>query len=179
MVDGGLRWWVQDTPLGPLTVVMHDDRLVDVTLDPDAIDPPMPGPRARAGESVRAEPDRSMEVDRDVAAQFDEYFAGTRRRFDVPIGLDPGLTPFRRRVYETLHREVPYGETVSYGELAAMSGRPGAARAVGSTMRDNRLLIVVPCHRVITGSGHLGGFGGCPDRKRVLLALEGGPVPPD
>jgi methylated-DNA-[protein]-cysteine S-methyltransferase len=80
--------------------------------------------------------------------------------------------PFRRAVLEKL-REVPRGQTVSYGELAARSGNPKAARAVGTACARNPIPIVVPCHRVLPGTGRLGNYGGGPERKRVLLELEG------
>jgi len=91
----------------------------------------------------------------------------------VPVDLGAVTSPFRRRVLETLHREVEYGETVSYGELAVMAGRPGAARAVGSAMATNPVPIVVPCHRVLAAGGRIGGYGGGLDVKRSLLAIEG------
>jgi methylated-DNA-[protein]-cysteine S-methyltransferase len=103
--------------------------------------------------------------------QLSEYVAGRRTQFDLPIDLG-NRGPFQRAVYDALLK-VPYGEVVSYGELAALAGYSGAARAVGSAMRDNPLAIVIPCHRVILGSGALGGFGGRPDLKRQLLAIEG------
>jgi methylated-DNA-[protein]-cysteine S-methyltransferase len=85
--------------------------------------------------------------------------------------IDPG---FPRAVYEVLHRDVPYGETVSYGELAEMAGKPGAARAVGNAMSRNPVPIVVPCHRVVAAGGRIGGYGPSGvGTKRFLLALEG------
>jgi methylated-DNA-[protein]-cysteine S-methyltransferase len=117
--------------------------------------------------------DGDPERDDDIAAELDEYFGGRRRRFTVPLDLDGVTAPFRRRVLETLHRDVGYGETVSYGELAVMAGRPGAARAVGSTMATNPVPIVVPCHRVLAAGGAIGGSGAGLDTKRALLAIEG------
>jgi methylated-DNA-[protein]-cysteine S-methyltransferase len=109
-----------------------------------------------------------------AAAQLEEYLAGTRRSFDVP--LDWSLTAGSQRVVlETLHDTVPYGATVTYGELAARSGlgkAHTAARGVGSIMGSNPLPVVVPCHRVL-GSDSLGGFGGGRATKEWLLALEG------
>lgn len=109
-----------------------------------------------------------------AAAQLAEYLAGTRREFDVP--LDWSLTSGSQRVVlQTLHDTVPYGATVTYGELAARSGLGKAytaARGVGSIMGSNPLPVVVPCHRVL-GSGSLGGFGGGLPTKEWLLALEG------
>jgi AraC family transcriptional regulator of adaptative response/methylated-DNA-[protein]-cysteine methyltransferase len=104
-----------------------------------------------------------------LARQLEEYFAGRRTRFDVPLDL-PG-TPFQREVWSALQR-VPYGETRSYAALAAEIGRPGAARAVGRANGQNRLAIVVPCHRVVNEDGSLGGYGGGLRRKRHLLDLE-------
>ena len=92
----------------------------------------------------------------------------------MPVDLSMVDAPFRRAVYETLHREVSYGETVSYGELAEMARRPGAARAVGNAMSRNPVPIVVPCHRVVASGGRIGGYGLSGVRtKRFLLALEG------
>ena len=105
--------------------------------------------------------------------QLEEYFAGSRREFDLPLDLQMG--EFERRVMEELSR-VPYGTTVSYGELAAMAGHPGAARAVGNVMRSNQLMIVLPCHRVIGADGSLRGYGGLGsglEHKRWLLEFEG------
>jgi len=81
--------------------------------------------------------------------------------------------PFRHKVLEELHHSVRRGETVTYGELAARAGNPKASRAVGSACARNPIPIVVPCHRVLPGSGGIGNYGGGPERKRVLLELEG------
>lgn len=103
--------------------------------------------------------------------QLAEYLRGERRAFELPLA--PGeLPPFRRRVLAELVR-IPYGATVSYGELAARCGRPGAARAVGNAVGRNPLPVVVPCHRVVRSDGSLGGYGGGRRRKRELLRLEG------
>jgi len=101
--------------------------------------------------------------------QLEEYFAGGRRVFDVP--LDPLGTPFQLRTWAQL-REIPYGTTLTYGEQAAAMGRPTAARAVGGANGRNPLSILVPCHRVIGADGSLTGFGGGLETKRLLLALE-------
>jgi methylated-DNA-[protein]-cysteine S-methyltransferase len=105
----------------------------------------------------------------EAAAQLREYFAGRRTEFDLPLALDG--TPFQRTVWRKL-QEVPYGETVSYGELARRVGNPKASRAVGSANGANRIPIVIPCHRVIASGGKLGGFGGGLPVKEALLALE-------
>jgi methylated-DNA-[protein]-cysteine S-methyltransferase len=99
-----------------------------------------------------------------------EYLQGRRRHFSLEIFMDG--PPFYRQVWETLRR-VPYGKTLSYGELAAMAGRPGSARAVGSAMRLNPLVLIVPCHRVVGSQGKLGGFSCGTAWKKFLLDLEG------
>ena len=107
------------------------------------------------------------------ATELDEYFRGERRHFDVELDWQL-VKGFRRSVLQTLV-SVPYGETVSYGELAGMVGNPGAVRAVGSAMAHNPLAIVVPCHRVLASGGRAGGYSapGGLRTKQQLLALEG------
>ena len=105
----------------------------------------------------------------DVVRQLEEYFAGARRRFDV--GLDQQGTEFQHRVWDALG-QIPYGETISYGELARRAGRPAAARAAGAANGRNQISIIVPCHRVVGAAGHLTDFGGGLERKRQLLDLE-------
>ncbi len=103
--------------------------------------------------------------------QLDEYFAGERREFELELA--PTGTPFQLSVWRALCA-IPYGETASYGEVAAAVGQPGAARAVGGANNRNPIAIVVPCHRVIGAAGTLFGYGGGLDRKQQLLALEAG-----
>jgi methylated-DNA-[protein]-cysteine S-methyltransferase len=106
-----------------------------------------------------------------VRAQLAEYFDGRRRRFDLP--LKPIGTPFELAVWRALEA-IPYGETISYGELAARIGRPEAARAVGVANARNPIAVIIPCHRVIGADGSLTGYGGGLERKRLLLDLEAG-----
>lgn len=149
---------VVDSPVGELTLVARDGALSGLY---------MTGQRYRpAEENFGARDDTSL---REVAHQLAEYFAGTRTTFDVP--LDLAGTPFQRAVWSALC-EIPYGETVSYGELAAGLGRPTAARAVGAANGHNPVGIIVPCHRVVGSSGDLTGYGGGVERKRHLLAFE-------
>ena len=105
----------------------------------------------------------------DVARQLDEYFAGMRATFDLPLA--PAGTPFQRRVWAEL-ASIPQGMTVTYGELARRVGHPGAARAVGAAVARNPISIVVPCHRVVGSDGTLTGYAGGVARKAFLLALE-------
>jgi len=108
---------------------------------------------------------------RKAIGQLDAYFAGELRRFDLPLA--PEGTPFQREVWSAL-TAIPYGETVSYGELARRLGRPAASRAVGAANGQNPIPIVIPCHRVIGADGSLTGFGGGLAIKRRLLDLEAG-----
>ncbi len=105
-----------------------------------------------------------------LASELRDYFAGSLRTFSVPLVL-PGA-PFQQGVWTEL-RSVPYGETWSYSELAHAVGKPGALRAVGRANGDNRVAIVVPCHRIVGADGSLRGYGGGLWRKRALLELEG------
>ncbi len=153
-----LRWWAQHTPVGRITVTVGDAGIVRLDLPPGA-EPPE---------------DAVDDVDRAVAAELDAFLAGELRRFATPVDLSGVGGEYRRTVLETLLREVSWGETVSYGELAAMAGRPAAVRAVGSAMSHNPVAIVVPCHRVLHADGSLGGYGGGLTLKQALLDLEQG-----
>ncbi len=106
-----------------------------------------------------------------AASQLHEYFAGLRPDFDCPLDLRG--TPFQLRVWEAL-REVPYGSTISYSELARRLALPRAARAVARALRANPVPILIPCHRVVAADGSLGGFSAGPAIKRRLLAMEKG-----
>ncbi len=101
--------------------------------------------------------------------QLAEYFNGTRRKFDIPLALKG--TELRLSVWECLRR-VPFGETRSYGEIAASIGKPSASRAVGNAVGDNPVLIIIPCHRVIRSDGSIGGFSAGIRMKKYLLELE-------
>jgi methylated-DNA-[protein]-cysteine S-methyltransferase len=113
----------------------------------------------------------STEPFADVTAELNEYFAARRTVFDIPLVLEGA--PFEREVWHAL-REIPYGETVSYGEIARRVNQPSAARAVGLANGRNPIAVIVPCHRVIGADGTLTGYGGGLERKRLLLELEQG-----
>ena len=153
-----MKSWRQPSPYGELTVVLSDDGVQEISLPGDD------------------QPDIvATKADRAVAKQLDEWFAGRRHAFDLTLDL-AGIDGFRRTVLETLVREVPWGEVVSYGELAGLAGRPRAARAVGSAMRNNPIPFVIPCHRVVAAGHKIGGYGGGRNAialKRELLAREG------
>lgn len=108
---------------------------------------------------------------RRAAAQLQEYFAGKRKVFDLPLA--PEGTPFQHRVWAVL-RSIPYGQTLTYGEVASRAGNPKASRAVGMANNRNPLMIIVPCHRVIGAGGKLVGYACGLDKKEFLLNLERG-----
>jgi methylated-DNA-[protein]-cysteine S-methyltransferase len=153
-----MSWTEVDSPIGPIVLVGDDDGLTGLF---------MADHRYKPADHTFGEPDDVPFTE--VAAQLREYFAGTRTGFDVPLA--PVGTPFQREVW-TLLRQIPYGETTTYGELAAQLGRPNAARAVGMANGRNPISIIVPCHRVVGSTGDLTGYGGGLPRKRFLLDLE-------
>ena len=155
-----------DTPLGRLLLAATPAGLVRVAFpveDPDAVLDTLAG---RISPRVLRAPARLDTV----ARELDEYFAGRRHAFDVPVDLQLAHG-FRRAVLERLV-EVPYASTVSYGELASRVGNPRASRAVGTACALNPVPLVVPCHRVVRSNGSPGSYRGGPEAKRRLLALE-------
>ncbi len=158
------------TPLGPMTVGVTADAVVlcDFTERP-MMAVQLASVRRRIGPTAHGDAPL-LDV---VQAQLDEFFAGTRTEFDLPMEM-PG-SHFQERVWAELRR-IPYGETISYRDLAARVGTPAASRAVGRANGSNRLAVIVPCHRVITSGGGLGGYGGGLPAKRFLLDLEGAAV---
>ena len=146
------------TPIGELLLVSDGEALTGVQFDDARRGRPTPG---GGGDPVL----------REASAQLAAYFAGERTTFDLPLRATG--TPFERAVWDELQR-IPYGETTSYGELAARVGEPSAARAVGRANGRNPIPIIVPCHRVIGADGSLTGFGGGLQCKRALLDLERG-----
>lgn len=149
---------VASSPLGALTLVATGGVLSGLYLDRQCHRPPA---------ETFGEPDPTPFTE--ALRQLEEYFAGHRTRFDLPVTLTG--TPFQRTVWAAL-REIPYGHTTSYGQLAERIGCRGAARAVGLANGRNPVCIIVPCHRVVGATGELTGYGGGLERKRHLLALE-------
>ncbi len=138
-----------ESPIGPLTAVVDGDgRLVQLTF----------GEATPSGDCAA------------VHEQLREYFSGKRQTFDVPLALRG--TEFQLAVWNELRR-VPYGDTITYAELAQRIGRPSAIRAVGAANGANPIPVIVPCHRVIGSNGTLTGYGGGIERKQWLLAHEG------
>jgi methylated-DNA-[protein]-cysteine S-methyltransferase len=155
-----------DTPLGDLLVGVTDRGLCRIHFDPDP-ERELELLARRFGPRVL----RSAKPVERVKRQLDEYFAGARRAFDVDWDVRT-LPEFNRRVLAEL-AHVEYGTTTTYGALAARSGNPKAARAVGTVMNRNPVPIVLPCHRVVGANGKLVGYAGGLERKERLLRLEG------
>jgi methylated-DNA-[protein]-cysteine S-methyltransferase len=149
-----------DSPLGELLLVGDGRALHGLYMQE--------GRTARPVDSDwEAAPERFAEA----RTQLREYFAGRRTAFDLPLELSG--SPFQRRVWRAL-QDIPYGETISYGEQARRIGRPADPRAVGQANGRNPIAVIVPCHRVIGADGSLTGYGGGVERKRLLLELEAG-----
>jgi methylated-DNA-[protein]-cysteine S-methyltransferase len=148
------------TPIGEVTLIANPRALVGLVWDE--------GELPRLGLAA-ALPGANGPLDAGES-QLGEFFAGKRIRFELP--LEPAGSDFQRLVWDRL-REIPFGSTWSYRELALRVGNPGAARAVGSANGRNPLCILIPCHRVVKASGEIGGYAGGTERKAFLLGLEG------
>lgn len=154
---------VYQSPLGPLAIASRGDVLVAIRLEGD--------PVSLASACGRLEPTTSGPLAPRIDRAFGAYFEGRLDAIDT-LAAEPAGTPFQREIWTAL-REIPFGTTISYSELAARVGRPAAVRAVGAANGRNPVPIVIPCHRVIGANGSLVGYGGGLDRKRWLLAHEG------
>ncbi|GAA2509595.1 methylated-DNA--[protein]-cysteine S-methyltransferase [Pilimelia columellifera] len=162
------------SPVGDLTAAVVDGALTTLTFGagraaetgPDRC--PIPGPD-QDGPGVDEVAPEAHPVLAAVASQLDEYFAGRRTSFDLPLRPAGGV--FERRVWSAL-REIPHGQTRSYGQVARQLGQPLAAQAVGAANGRNPIAVIIPCHRVIGADGSLTGYAGGLDRKRFLLDLE-------
>lgn len=148
-----MRYAVIPTPVGPLTLASTEEGLSAVSF----------------GATVPPDGVVDEQINHTAINQLSEYFEGTRTRFDLPLNLRG--TAFQVAVWRAL-LEIPYGQTRSYGEIAKAIAKPGAARAVGMANHENRIAIVVPCHRVVGQNGKLTGYAAGLDLKRQLLAIE-------
>ncbi len=169
------------SPIGVLTIEGNEEAITRIDLPGSSASSASSGsPRSKGdGGTKRAGPIRRSGREmlaplEEAVCQLEEYFAGERTEFDLP--LEVAGTHFQRDVWFALS-EIPYGKTVSYGELAEMVGRPKAFRAVGQANGSNPIPIVLPCHRVVASGGRIGGYGGGLPMKRRLLALEGVVLP--
>jgi len=163
-MDEPFLYNVIETRIGPLTIVVDGEGSVTELWLSDASLRLGPEPRYRCDESATS----------DAGVQLVEYANGERRQFDLPLA--PRGSAFQQKVWEQLLL-IPYGETRSYGQLAAMLGNPNGSRAVGRANATNPIGIVIPCHRVIGASGDLTGYGGGLPMKQRLLELEGSAKP--
>jgi methylated-DNA-[protein]-cysteine S-methyltransferase len=148
------------TPISPLAVKASARGLAEIEFCPIPV----------ADDSYTKGGVKAVMLARQAVDEIGEYFAGRREHFEVELDWDQ-TKGFYRRVLEAL-LAVPYGETITYAELAALAGRPKAARAVGTALHFNPWPIVVPCHRVVKSDGSLGGYGGGVEFKQRLLVLE-------
>ncbi|HEY8179844.1 MAG TPA: methylated-DNA--[protein]-cysteine S-methyltransferase [Candidatus Limnocylindria bacterium] len=169
-LDAGLAdvaYGSMDSPVGELLVAVTDRGLVRVAFASEPGDEVLEELAARVSPRVLRLPARTDAARREL----DEYFAGERRRFDLP--LDWSLVRgFAQGVLRATAR-VPFGSVTTYGRMAEAAGSPRASRAAGNALGSNPIPIVVPCHRVLHAGGGLGGYAGGLDRKRYLLSLEG------
>ena len=156
-----IRYARFDSPLGPVVAVAGEDGLIHV----DFVGAKYEKPVGRDWSEDPTHPPL-----RACGVQLAEYFAGRRKAFDLPLA--PEGTAFQQRVWKEI-AGVPYGQTITYGELAKRAGAPGQARAAGAATGRNPLGIVVPCHRIMGADGSLTGYAGGVERKRGLLELEG------
>jgi methylated-DNA-[protein]-cysteine S-methyltransferase len=156
-----MKYTFVESPLGDLLLTAGEDGVLRGLLMVEGRTPAAPRTGWTRDDAAFDAPRR----------QLGEYFAGERKTFDLDIAL--AGTPFQQRVWSAL-REIPYGETRSYGEQAKRIGAPEAVRAVGHANGQNPVAIIVPCHRVIGANGSLTGFGGGLENKRRLLDLEAG-----
>ncbi len=157
---------VLDSPVGPLLLAATDQGLIRVAFAGEGHDAVLQTLADKVSPRILSAPGRL-----DAAArELDEYFAGRRHAFDLPLDwrLSAG---FRRTVLSHLP-EIGYGHTASYSAVAQLAGNPKAVRAVGTACATNPLPVVVPCHRVVRADGSMGGYRGGPDAKRTLLTLE-------
>lgn len=144
------------TVIGTLILTVDQDAVIRLDL---------PGEQSPSIQS-----DFRTALQAEAEKELQEYFRGVRKSFQLP--LNPAGTPFQRKVWQELCR-IPYGETATYGAIAARIGNPKAVRAVGQANHRNPIPILIPCHRVVAANGRLGGYGGGTDLKIKLLKLEG------
>lgn len=156
-----MNLWYINSILGPIRLEEDGGALVGLHFDPDGVPELEALPRRVCETPLLAQAEQEL----------NEYFAGVRRSFELPLA--PQGTAFQRAVWEQLLR-IPYGETRTYGQLAAALGRPTASRAVGGACHANPIGILIPCHRVLGADGALTGYAGGVEVKRYLLELERG-----
>lgn len=151
---------IYDSPVGPLWITADEEGITRLAFSEEE--------GSDKGSSLRIQ-----SILEKMIGELDEYFAGRRSFFDIPLHIIRG-TPFQRRIWRVLQEDIPYGETVSYAQEAALAGRPRACRAAANANHLNPIAIIIPCHRVIAAGGKIGGYGAGIEKKRFLLDLESG-----
>jgi methylated-DNA-[protein]-cysteine S-methyltransferase len=155
-----MLYTIISSPLGDITAAIDNDALAELHIAGDRYFTKVPADWLRADHVLFEQ----------LSMQLEEYFAGKRTSFDLPIDLNG--TEFQRLVWQKL-QAIPQGTTTTYARIAEEIGKPKAVRAVGTAIGKNPLCIVVPCHRVLASNGSLGGYVAGLDRKQQLLTLEG------
>ncbi len=163
----GLAARTLDSPIGSLFVVAGQRGIVRAAFEEEDPDRVLEATLATSAASRGRASGRTVDA---FARELEAYFDRRLRTFSTPVDLAL-VAGFARRVLETAAR-IPYGVVASYGELARRAGSPRAGRAAGNALRRNPVAILIPCHRVVPASGGLGGYGGCEERKAILLSLE-------
>ena len=151
-----INFWTYNFPIGEISIADDEKGICEISLNSAYVD----------NSYIKKETPLIKQAEKELR----EYFEGTRKVFTVPLSLKG--TPFQMKVWEEL-RKIPYGETLSYGQIAENVGNPKAARAVGMANNKNPIMIIVPCHRVIGKNGKLVGYAGGVDIKEKLLKIEG------
>jgi methylated-DNA-[protein]-cysteine S-methyltransferase len=164
-------WALADTSIGRLLVVETHEGVCRVGFPEEPEDHVLAAVAEKLGPRIV----RSERLTKETNEQLAAYLEGDLDRFARPVDLSLVHAPFRKIILDRM-REIPRGEVATYGELARRAGKPRAARAAGTACATNPVPIIVPCHRVVPGSGGVGNYGGGPDRKWFLLGLEGAPI---
>jgi methylated-DNA-[protein]-cysteine S-methyltransferase len=157
-MDSRIFYTTLDSPVGALFITSNGDSITELFME-----------KHKGGPKPIGDWRRDDALFREAADQLRAYFAGKLTEFDLRLAT--GGAPFQQRVWAEL-RKIPYGSTISYGELARRIGAPKASRAVGSANGSNPISIIIPCHRVIGSNGKLTGYGGGIERKKFLLEFE-------
>jgi methylated-DNA-[protein]-cysteine S-methyltransferase len=157
-MDSRIFYTTLDSPVGALFITSNGEAITELFMD-----------KHKGGPKPIGDWRRDDALFREVADQLRAYFAGELTEFDLRLAT--GGAPFQKRVWAELQK-IPYGSTISYGELARQVGNPKASRAVGAANGSNPISIIIPCHRVIGSNGKLTGYGGGIERKKFLLEFE-------
>jgi methylated-DNA-[protein]-cysteine S-methyltransferase len=151
---------IYESPIGSLWITVDEQGLTGLSF-------------SKPGQINQGYSSYMQSVLEKTISELDEYFARKRSFFDIPLHIIKG-TPFQRKIWQVLQQNVNYGEIISYTQEAILAGNPRACRAAANANHANPIAIIIPCHRVITASGKIGGYGGGIEKKRFLLDMESG-----